>query len=104
MKIIFTNELQLFLQKRKRGTYNNLELKLWVIEQQRVNKNGTNRQLSLDFSENFGPSISQSAICRILDNKEETLKMAKADTELNKNRPRKLYYTICIGERSRIRS
>ena len=41
--------------------YNTLKRKLWMIEQKRVNKDASQRQIALNFSEKFGRSISPSA-------------------------------------------
>ena len=53
-------------QQRKRGSYNTLDQKLWLIKHHEEHKKAKLAKMALDFSSQFNRPITKSAVSRIL--------------------------------------
>ena len=70
-------------QQRKRGSYNTLDQKIWLIKHHDEHKKAKLAKMALDFSSQFNQPITKSAVSRILSNKAEIMAMSGADPEMN---------------------
>ena len=87
-KSIFSTTM--FLQKRKRESYTNLEQKLWLVKHREENKKISLARIAMDFSAEFNRPISISGISRIISQKDELLALSNADPEIETKRVKKM--------------
>ena len=80
----------MFLQKRKRESYTNLEQKLWLVKHREENKKISLARIAMDFSAEFNCPISISGISRIISQKDELLALSNADPEIETKRVKKM--------------
>ena len=80
----------MFLQKRKRESYTNLEQKLWLVKHREENKKISLARIAMDFSAEFNRPISISGISRIISQKDELLALSNADPEIETKRVKKM--------------
>ena len=80
----------MFLQKKKRGPYTNVDQKLWILKDSDETRKISLAKLALDFSNQFNHPISISAISRIIVNKDHLLASMNSAPEIDTERVKKM--------------